>query len=208
MYQKKLNLTTSDAEYWERSYQSGEMGWDLEGPTPIFDLWIKTCKKVLSICILGAGNGWDAFNFAKRGHMVTAIDFAESAVINMQTTAYHNGIKMDILHMDIFDLSDVYTNHFDVVMEYTCFCAIDQEKRRDYLKMAHYILKPQGEFVGVLFPTDKDPSEGGPPFAVQLEPTLQLFSEFFSLIVKEIPSLSIKPRVGRELFVRFSKDKY
>ena len=202
----KKPLTTSMPEFWERSFQSGEMGWDLGGPTPIFSHWIDTCKEPLSICVLGAGNGWDAINFALKGHLVTAVDFAESAVKNMRTAIIKSSIEMKILHMDIFDLDQMYTNHFDVVLEYTCFCAIDPRRRREYIEMVQHILRPQGNLVGLLFPTDKDPSEGGPAFGVEIEPTIELISEYLSLIKKEIPTLSIKPRAGREIFIIFRKD--
>ena len=202
------NLTISPfiPEFWERSYQSGEMGWDLGGPTPIFNQWIETCKVPLTICILGAGNGWDAVNFASRGHMVTAVDFAASAVKNMQTSAKQNELDIVIKHMDIFDLNKIYDNHFDVVLEYTCFCAIEPTKRRDYMEMVRHILKTKGELVGLLFPIDKDLSDDGPPFAVQLEPTIELISDYLSLIKQQIPSLSVKRRAGREVFVIFRKD--
>ena len=203
---KHLTLSPFNPAYWERSYQSGEMGWDLGKSTPIFDQWIKTCKESLSICILGAGNGWDAINFAVMGHMVTAVDFAKSAVRNMQIATEQNNLEIDIRHMDIFDLNLVYANHFDVVLEYTCFCAIDPSRRREYLKMVRHILKPEGELVGLLFPIDKQPSEGGPPYAVLLEPTFELISEYFTLIKHEISSLSVKPRIGREIFVIYRKD--
>ena len=195
-------------EYWERSYQSGEMGWDLGGYTPIFNQWINRCKKPLSVCVLGAGNGWDAINIARKGHYVTAVDFAESAIKNMKIAVGKSDYEIDIRYMDIFNLHQVYSNHFDVVLEYTCFCAIDPCKRRDYLKMVKHILKPGGKMVGLLFPTDKDPSEGGPPFAVQLEPTIDLISEYLSLIIQEIPSISVASRVGREIFVIFRKNIY
>ena len=203
----KKPLTTSMPEFWERGFQSGEMGWDLGEPTPIFSHWIDTCKEPLSICVLGAGNGWDAINFALKGHLVTAVDFAESAVKNMKTAITKSAIEMKILHMDIFDLNLVYANHFDVVLEYTCFCAIDPSRRREYLKMVRHILKPKGELIGLLFPIDKQPSEGGSPYAVLLEPTVELISEYFSLIKQEIPSLSVKPRSGREIFVIFKKSE-
>ena len=202
----KLSLTPFTPEYWEASYQSGEMGWDLGSPTPIFDHWIRTCKIPLSICILGAGNGWDAVNIASRGHLVTAVDFSKTAVCNMEISAKQNALDMDIKHMNIFDLNKLYTNHFDVVLEYTCFCAIDPNKRQDYLEVVRHILKFNGELVALLFPIDKQLSDGGPPFAVQLEPTIKLISKYLTLIKQEIPSLSVKPRVGREIFVMFRKD--
>ena len=193
-------------DYWERSYRSGEMGWDLGKSTPILNQWIETCKDPLTICVLGAGNGWDAVNFAKKGHFITAVDFAESPVKNMQAAARHSDLKMEILHMDIFELNLIYSNKFDVVIEYTCFCAIDPSRRREYLEMVRHILKPKGELVGLLFPIDKDPSDGGPPYAVELDPTIKLISEYLSLIIQEVPTMSIKQREGREIFVIFRND--
>ena len=73
---KSINSSTS--KYWEKAYQSGEIGWDLGRPTPVFNKWINSQIKPLSICILGAGNGWDALDFAKKGHTVTAVEFAIS----------------------------------------------------------------------------------------------------------------------------------
>ena len=91
-------------EYWENAYKSGEIGWDIGAPTPIFTNWIKTQKEPMSICILGAGNGWDALHFAEKGHEVTAVDFAESAILNMNVSAAKKKLNLDILYEDIFNL--------------------------------------------------------------------------------------------------------
>jgi len=204
---KKVTLNSSSPEYWEHAYQSGDIGWDLGRSTPAFDQWIETCREPQSICVLGAGNGWDAVNFAIRGHEVTAVDFSESAVKNMRSAVGKYEVKIDIRHMDIFNLHQKFTNHFDVVLEYTCFCAIDPSHRNDYLKMVYHIMKPQGKLVGLLFPIDKDPSEGGPPFGVLLKPTIKLISRYFTLITQQITPLSINSRVGREVFIIFRKDR-
>ena len=52
---------------------------------------------------------------------------------------------------------------------------------------------------------DKDINDDGPPFAVDLDSTISLFSKYFILDKKEIPSLSIERRNGREVFVIFKK---
>ena len=107
--------------------------------------------------------------------------------------------------MDIFDLDKKYQEHFDVVLEYTCFCAIDPKNRINYIKMVHEILKNNGEFVCLLFPVDKKLSQGGPPFAIDLEPTIELISKFLILIKREVSPLTIKPRIGSEEFLIFRK---
>ena len=200
------SINSTMPEYWEKSYQSGDMGWDLGGPTPIFNDWIQFQTNSLSICILGAGNGWDAINFAEKGHNVTAVDFAESAIDNMHTSAQSKGVQINIVHSDIFDLCKLFNHTFDIVLEYTCFCAIDPARRMDYVRMTNQILKPDGKLVALLFPIDKDINDDGPPFAVDLDSTISLFSKYFIVDKKEIPSLSIERRNGREVFVIFKKN--
>ena len=199
-------INSSMPEYWEKSYQSGDMGWDLGGPTPIFDDWIQYQTDSLSICIPGAGNGWDAINFAEKGHNVTAVDFAESAIVNMNTLAQERGIQINLIHSDIFELRKLFSHTFDIVLEYTCFCAIDPARRMDYVKMINQILKPNGKLVCLLFPIDKNINDGGPPFAVDLDSTISIFSKYFTLDTKEISTLSIERRKGREVFIIFKKD--
>ena len=200
------SINSSKPEYWEKFYQSGDTGWDIGKPTPVFQNWIKTQKNKLSICILGAGNGWDALHFAELGHRVTAVDFAESAVLNMNVTAAKRRLKLNIIHGDIFDLDKLFTNTFDIVLEYTCFCAIDPDRRDDYIRLVNHILNPSGEFVGLLFPTDENLDSDVPPFGVDIDSTLNLFSKYFTLVTKEIPTLSIERRKGREIFVLLKKN--
>ena len=203
---EKISNSVFSPDYWEESYQSGDMGWDLGRTTPVFEHWIQSKSDPLSICILGAGNGWDALHFSKLGHIVTAVDFAEGAVKNMNDSARKLNLAINIMHLDIFDLSQHFHQDFDVVLEYTCFCAIDPTRRKDYIEMVSHILKPEGELVGLLFPIDKDPKDDGPPFGVDLNATILLFSRYMNLIKKEIPKLSIERRKGREIFIIFRKD--
>ena len=66
-------------KFWENKYALDNTGWDLYGPTPVFDNISKNIKKG-KVCILGCGRGYDAVMFAERGFSVTAVDFAPSAV--------------------------------------------------------------------------------------------------------------------------------
>ena len=69
----------------------------------------------------------------------------------------------------------------------------------------HDLLKDNGEFVGLLFPLNKEKSEGGPPFGVNLDESINSFSSKFDLIESFKHSLSINPRANNEQFVRFKK---
>lgn len=207
MFSMNLNklINSSTPEYWDEAYRLGNVTWDLGFPTPVFNNWINHQKVKLSICVVGAGNGWDAINFAKKGHNVTAVDFALSAISNMRSEATNSNVKLNILHSDIFDLNKIFQEKFDIVLEYTCYCAIDPSMRKDYISIVNTILKPRGKFVALLFPLDKEINEGGPPYGVSLSNTLNLFDKYFLVDKYEYPVDSIEARKGREIFITFNK---
>ena len=204
---ERHNLSESFPEYWEELYKCGDIQWDLGGHTPIFNHWINKINVCKKICVLGAGNGWDAINFALKGHTVTAVDFALSPINNMKRFAKANAVKMEILHLDIFDLPNNFENYFDIVVESTCFCAIDPNRRLAYVEMVNHILKTSGNFVGILFPLDLNKKCHGPPYYVDLKKTLTLFGQFFIKVKCNKPSLSIESRKEREIFFIYKKDE-
>ena len=195
----------SKVEFWDKAYRTGDTPWDLGGPTPIFTDWINSVKDKKKICVLGAGNGWDAFNFAEKGHDVTAVDFAPSAINNMHNLAKKKSIDINLLQKNIFDLPIKFKDYFDVVVEYTCFCAIDPSDRGRYLEVVEQILAKSGLFVGILFPIDGRSDMSGPPFNIDSIKILKLFNKYFlkDLFVKSEHSIS--PRKEREMFFIFRK---
>ena len=203
----KSNIqSTSFPEYWEEAYGSGEIAWDLGGYTPVFNSWANTLTSSHLICILGAGNGWDAINLAKKGHKVTAIDFARQPIENMQIEAKKNNVKLDIVQSNIFNLPKRFNNYFDIVLEYTCFCAIDPGKRSDYAKLVCNMLKPDGLFVALLFPLNKNNLNEGPPYHVDLDTTLSLFDYYMIKQTCIKHPLSIEKRKDREIFIIYKKN--
>ena len=77
--------------------------------------------------------------------------------------------------------------------------------RKKYIDVMYELLQKGGELIGILFPINKDSSEGGPPFGVNLEETINNFSNKFKLVESIEHPLSIDPRKGNEQFVRFIK---
>ncbi len=196
----------SDSEFWNQKYIINDTSWDLHGPTPYFSEWIKLQTPPLKICILGAGNGYDAFHFSSLGHDVTAVDFADEPIKFMNQKSKELSQSINVVQDDIFNLPHQYSETFDIVFEQTCFCAINPRRREEYVKMVHSILNRDGRFVGFLFPINKDENEGGPPFAVKLEKTLPLFEKYFNLLAKYFPDKSITQRKGNEFFVEMGKN--
>jgi hypothetical protein len=110
------------------------------------------------------------------------------------------------MNIDIFNLPNYFTNFFDIVLEYTCFCAIDPNQRTNYVKVVKHILKSNGLFVGILFPLNDDKSRTGPPFHIDLDKTLTLFDSY--MIKQECTKhqMSVRERIDREMFIIYKKN--
>ena len=200
---------TSDVnspQKWEADYQRGTDGWDLGGPTPVFKRLASSSRfKPGRMIVLGAGRGHDAREFSRHGFKVTAVDFSSYAVEQMHRLA-DPAAPVKILQQDIFTIPHELDSSFDYLLEYTCFCAIDPQRREEYADVVDRLLKPKGIYIDLAFPLDG--RKGGPPFAVTEAEIFNLFeSRAFKLVAREKPEDSIKPRrQAEELFI-FQKSR-
>ena len=192
------------SEFWEACYESEMDGWDIGGPTPVFERLATKIPKG-RICVIGCGRGYDAVTFAKAGFEVTAIDFAKTAVLASRENARKEEVEMTVLHEDFFDLPDELHDQFDYVLEYTCFCAISPERRFEYDRVIWQLLKPKGKLLGLFFPLDKNIDEGGPPWGVNISELHALFGLHWNLESEEMPKDSIEPRADREIMMIWKK---
>jgi hypothetical protein len=157
--------------------------------------------------IPGAGRGHDAREFARHGFEVVAVDFASDAVRDMQA-ALTPATKHEILHQDFFALDPALDHTFDYILEYTCYCAIDPNRRVEYADKIVALLKPQGLYIALLFPIGATPPslKQGPPFTVNPDELIaRLEARGLRLLHRESPPDSVKPRKGREELVILQK---
>ena len=193
------------SQFWEDIYLADNAGWDLGGPTPVFQKLSETMSAG-KICILGCGKGYDAVEFSQKGFEVTAVDFSKTAVHSLKTLALARNVPVNVIQDDIFSLTPKYRNSFDYILEQTCFCAINPNRRIEYEKLVFSLLKYSGKLIGLWFPLDKSPEEGGPPYGTKVDEVKSIFSSPWKIEVEEFSDLSIKPRKGREKLIIFKKE--
>jgi len=196
---------TFEAKFWNDRYLNKDTSWDLGSTTPIFQHWSKSLKNKKKILVPGAGNGYDALYLAKLGHDVYALDFSEQSIENIKLKAKESKININTIYDNFFNLDSKLNGYFDIVLEYTFFCAIPISKRKEYIKKSYELLNIEGLFIGILLPLDKKISDSGPPFGIELENTLNDFSKYFVINNVEQSDLSVKPRANREVFVKMSR---
>ncbi|OKH16895.1 methyltransferase domain-containing protein [[Limnothrix rosea] IAM M-220] len=185
------------SSFWETKYRSAEFRWDLgEATPPLVEFFGRPiAPSAGKIIALGAGRGHDAVFLAQQGLMVTAVDFAPSAIAATQKLAQAKNVNLTTLEQDIFTLEKSYKNQFDYVFEHTCFCAIPPERRHDYVQLVATLLKPAGTFYGVFFTHGR---AGGPPFGTTPTEIEQLFSPYFTVKTLTAVTNSVPSRQGDE----------
>jgi SAM-dependent methyltransferase len=179
-------VEVSEASYWKGRYRSGEAGWDLGGPCPVFvELLASPRAPPLGrVAFPGCGMGHDVRLFRERGYDAIGFDFAVRP----------EGVP--VVSLDVFDLGRLYPGGFDAVVEYTCYCAIDPRRRAEYAASLRAALRPGGLLVALVFPVER--REEGPPFGVEEAEIGGVLGAGMELLHLESPASSVEARAGRE----------
>lgn len=204
----------NSAEFWDAAYRDERDGWDMGTPTPVFASLLdrygrdlrplggpdfSTRHDAVRVALPCSGRGYDAQLFARHGFNVTAIDFSALALEALRAES----AALDILQADLFQLSGERPAYFDMIVEYTCVCAIEPARRAELVAVFDSILRPGGVLLMLLFPVDGRP--GGPPFSIDPDEWRALMAPHFALLYDEIPEDSVKPRRGKERLMLWRK---
>lgn len=192
-------------EYWNNRYLNQQISWDLGEVSPPIKAYINQIRnKNLKILIPGAGNAYEAIYLLKQGFTnITVVDFAEKplADLALNLKSYDNK-TYQLIYADFFDLQ----GEFDLILEQTFFCAIHPSLRTKYVQQIYSLLNLKGKLVGLLFNTQF--IFDGPPFGGSINEYQSLFHNNFQINKIEEAYNSVKPRLGTELFINFTKLSY
>ena len=190
----------SSPEFWDGIYAAGGDGWELGGPAPpLVDFVHSTPPRAGRVAVVGCGRGHDARFLAAQGYVVTAFDFSTAALTAARALAHRDGAPVTFEQRDIFTLASDFAHAFDGVWEYTCYCAIDPRRRREYVDVMHAIVRPGGWLLGCFFPLQAQ--SAGPPFKVSASEIRRVLMPAFRIERAFMPLRSARGRQGREWMV-------
>jgi SAM-dependent methyltransferase len=194
-------LASRDVNYWEQRFNSGDTPWELGAASQaLFEAVSEVYpdERVLhglKVLAPGCGTGADAFELARRGAAVTALDWSPHACARLKeriTRAKLQNVQGDVqvVHGDFFVSSPELV---DLVCEHTFFCAIDPIRRPDYVQAVVRWLRPGGYLIGNFFILPESEitvlpglslAKGGdgPPFASTERELLGLLNPYFDTI--------------------------
>ncbi|XP_039157401.1 probable thiol methyltransferase 2 isoform X2 [Eucalyptus grandis] len=190
---------------WEKCWEQGLTPWDLGKPTPILQqLHQMGALPKGRALVPGCGTGYDVVSIACPERYVVGIDISEIA-LNRAVQLFSSSPNAN--HF-IFLKEDFFTWHptelFDLIFDYTFFCAIEPEMRVAWAEQMSGLLRPDGELITLMFPISDH--IGGPPYKVSIsdyeEVLCPMGFEAISIMDNE---LAVGPRKGKEKIGRWRK---
>ncbi len=194
---------------WEYLYQHGGDGWELGRTAPPLSDWIRhnPPRPGQRSIVLGCGRGHEAKELAQAGAsvgaQVVAVDIAPSAVrfLRAATEGKDFARHLTVLEADLFTLAAAEPSHrgaYDLVLEHCCFCAIEPQRRAEYVTATAALLAPGGRLVGLFYCHDYP---GGPPYAVSPAEVQTYLGAAFTVESLQVPDNSIITRAGQERLI-------
>ncbi|HCX88600.1 MAG TPA: thiopurine S-methyltransferase [Gammaproteobacteria bacterium] len=162
---------SNQQERWERRYQEGRAAWDRGAPSPALGLGLAQMPEPPArVLIPACGRGYEIAELARRGYRVTGVDFAPSAVADLQKALRAQQLDATVVASDLFTWEP--DEPFDVIYEQTALCALEPQQWPEYASRLARWLRPGGLLVGAFMQTHR---EGGPPWHCPLDAIEQLF---------------------------------
>lgn len=189
-----------DKGFWNQRYIKNETGWDLgEISIPLKEYFDQLKNKELRIIIPGCGNAYEAEYLFNNG-------FKNVFLIDLSPIALEQFKNRVPIFPEEQLICDDFFNHnmqYDLMVEQTFFCAINPSLRSKYAQHTADILKPNGRLIGLLFNDELNADH--PPFGGNKNEYLSYFEPYFHINIMKTAHNSIKPRRGRELFIKLKK---
>lgn len=194
---------------WKRLWKEGNTPWDLKGPTPILQWFLKEHSALIQpvigdVLVPGCGSGWDLAVLKERFRdcNIIGMDISQEAV----ETARLSNPECRILHGDFFE----YKNTTALIYDHTFFCAIKPRIRQEWGRKVSGLLRNGGYVLAVVYPQTNADLINGPPFLVKLGDYESVLPKFKLLFHSTFPAnLSNHPRRNpqKETIALFQKIK-
>jgi 2-polyprenyl-3-methyl-5-hydroxy-6-metoxy-1,4-benzoquinol methylase len=183
----------------EKTYEKEGVVWTTKNPPKELVELVESEKIKPCNCLdIGCGEGFYSIYLAKKGFEVTAIDLSKNAIKFAKQNAEKEGVKINFISMDMFDLEDL-DEKFDFVFEWGILHGVAFENRKKYLGLIEKILNSKGKYFSCSFNIE-NPKFTGPGIRIRkipggskaivgtklyfssLDELKFLFSEYFQII--------------------------
>ncbi|PWA01264.1 hypothetical protein BB558_002640 [Smittium angustum] len=143
--------------YWENFWKEGNTDWDLGRIDPALKELVEEKDFELAKgngLVPGCGRGYDVFYFAEKGYNMTGLDVSVTACKTASELRDSLGISKEKAK---FMAEDFYTfkvpdTKYQLVYDYTFFCAIEPRLRRSWGNRCAELVSKGGHLITLMYP--------------------------------------------------------
>ena len=191
---------------WHEAWAGGQTPWDLRAPTPPLEALLRGgatrfgVRPGARVAVPGCGRGHDLRVFVAHECAVTGFDVVPAAVEEARALLALNRVDAEVLCRDVLGLLPEFAAAFDVVYDYTCYCALPVHLREAYGEVVAGLLRPGGVFLHLAFPMRADVagSPGRPPYLIAPADVRRSFAPHLELLAELPAEDSMGRRAGAE----------
>jgi SAM-dependent methyltransferase len=182
---------------WDELYRKGETRWDRGEPSPPLKQYLERHRLRGRALLPGCGRGHEVALAVEHGLDATGLDIAPAAVA--EGRARYPQLAERFVMGSLFDPPAEMRGAYDLVLEHTCFCALQPALRPEYRRGVDLVLRPGGLLIGVWFiDPSLAPGEEGPPFPLSVPDLTALFADGYEIVEDYTPAIAFQGREGRE----------
>lgn len=190
---------------WEKYWAEGLTPWDLGQATPVVQHLVHTGTLPKGrVLVPGCGSGYDVVAMASPERYVVGLDISDSAVKKATewSSSLPNANNFTFLVADFFSWQP--TKLFDLIFDYTFFCAINPCMRSAWAQKIRDCLKPDGELITLIYLISCQ--DGGPPYNTSVADYEEVLNPMgFKALSTVDNELAVGNRKGREKLVRWKR---
>ncbi|CAA2996278.1 probable thiol methyltransferase 2 isoform X1 [Olea europaea subsp. europaea] len=198
-------LRSDSTEGWDKCWEQGLTPWDLGQPTPVLVHLCNTSSLPKGRALVpGCGSGYDVMAVACPERYVVGVDISDNAIQKAKELSSRspNSDHFTFLKTDFFTWQPAEL--FDLIFDYTFFCAIEPDLRSVWACKIRELLKPDGELITLIYPIDNH--EGGPPYRVSVSDYEEVLHPVGFRAISIVENhMAIAPRRGREKLGRWKR---
>lgn len=206
-------MADGNSKSWEEHWALGDTPWDAGRASPSLEKYVSEhpAPPGARALVPGCGGGYDVLSLARAGYESIGVDIAHGAQKRFSALRAENGLsetQASLVVGDFFTLSaDNLGGPFDLISDYTFYCAIDLAQRDAWRQQVARLLSPDGTLIMLLFPVIPGaPEHEGPPYPLDPAKVTELLSASFRRVHLEKATASHPGREGKEWFSVWKKN--